>query len=237
VKGFQGRSSVPRTCPGCQESIPMAGNWGLISRGLPSSSHSSQTGPVRTAFKEWAIIVEALGQGDQILILRKGGIAEGRNGFQVDHSRFLLFPTQFHQQRSQVTPGGQALFDAMKPQISPSDRVRIDYEAAVTGWRKLASLEEALRLRGQHLWRPEVIQERFDWGREQAIFVMALRVGRLRAPLDLPMLPEYGGCRSWISLQVEDTPDSSIPVLDSDAYRVRIDAIESALGGPLTAFC
>lgn len=237
MKGFQGRSSVPRTSPGCQESIPMAGNWGLISRGLPSSSHSSQTGPVRTAFKEWAVIVEALGQGEQILILRKGGIAEGRNGFQVEHSRFLLFPTQFHQQRSQVTPAGQALFDAMPPQISPPDRVRIDYEATVTGWRKLASLEEALRLSGQHLWRSEVVQERFDWGREQAIFAMALRVGKLRQSLDLPFLPHYGGCRSWISLEVEDTGMSSIPVLDFDAYRVRIDAIESALGGPLTASC
>ena len=33
---------------------------------------------VQTAFKEWAVIVEALGQGEQIVILRKGGIAEGR---------------------------------------------------------------------------------------------------------------------------------------------------------------
>ena len=228
---------MPRPCPGCQESFPVAWYRGLLPGGLPSSSHSSQTGRVRTAFKEWAVIVEALGRGQQILILRKGGIAEGRHGFQVDHSRFLLFPTQFHQQRSQVTPDGQALFDALVPQMPPPDRLRIDYEATVTGWRKLGSLEEAMRLSGQHLWRSEVVQERFDWGREQAIFAMALRVGKLRQSLDLPFLPQYGGCRSWISLEVEDGQESSIPVLDSDAYRVRIDAIESALGGLLTSSC
>ena len=35
---------------------------------------------VQTAFKEWAVIVEALGQGEQILILRKGGMPRGEAG-------------------------------------------------------------------------------------------------------------------------------------------------------------
>ncbi len=41
---------------------------------------------MRIAFKEWAVIVDALGRGDQILILRKGGISEGRGGFQIEQS-------------------------------------------------------------------------------------------------------------------------------------------------------
>jgi hypothetical protein len=32
-------------------------------------------------FKEWALVCEALGRGEQTIILRKGGIAEGRGGF------------------------------------------------------------------------------------------------------------------------------------------------------------
>ena len=57
---------------------------------------------MRTAFKEWAIVVDALGRGEQIIIFRKGGIAEGRGGFEVQYPRFWLFPTLFHQQREQV---------------------------------------------------------------------------------------------------------------------------------------
>ena len=45
----------------------------------------------RQPLREWAVIVEALGQGEQILILRKGGIAEGRGGFQAEHERFSYF--------------------------------------------------------------------------------------------------------------------------------------------------
>ena len=33
------------------------------------------------AFKEWAVVVDALLRGEQVIILRKGGLREGRGGF------------------------------------------------------------------------------------------------------------------------------------------------------------
>ncbi len=45
------------------------------------------------AFKEWAIICDTLGSGAQSIILRKGGIHEGREGFSFKHPDFFLFPT------------------------------------------------------------------------------------------------------------------------------------------------
>ena len=55
------------------------------------------------AFKEWALVCEALGNGRQSLILRKGGIAEGRDGFAFKHPNFFLFPTWFHEQLARTT--------------------------------------------------------------------------------------------------------------------------------------
>ena len=46
------------------------------------------------AFKEWAVVCEALGDGRQSIILRKGGIAEGREGFAFAHGEFFLFPAR-----------------------------------------------------------------------------------------------------------------------------------------------
>jgi hypothetical protein len=40
------------------------------------------------AFKEWAAVCEALAAGRQTIILRKGGIQEGREGFRVQHGEF-----------------------------------------------------------------------------------------------------------------------------------------------------
>jgi hypothetical protein len=48
---------------------------------------------MRIAFMEWAVIVDSLGGGSRIVILRKGGIDEGRGIFQPGHPDFL-FPVQ-----------------------------------------------------------------------------------------------------------------------------------------------
>src|SRR5438093_782089 len=56
------------------------------------------------AFKEWAVVVDALGRGEQILILRKGGIRERRGEFQVDHASFWLFATQHHEVERSIIP-------------------------------------------------------------------------------------------------------------------------------------
>ena len=36
------------------------------------------------------------------MIIRKGGIAEGRDGFAFRHREFFLFPTFFHEQVERV---------------------------------------------------------------------------------------------------------------------------------------
>src|SRR5216117_1413384 len=98
---------------------------------------------MRIAFKEWAVVVDALGRGEQIIILRKGGIREGPGGFSVDHGEFPLFPTLFHQQRDSVLPHAQRRFDAMAPMLGNSLRVQIEFFARVIAWQRLESLADA----------------------------------------------------------------------------------------------
>ena len=45
----------------------------------------------QVALKEWAVTVRALAQGQQILLLRKGGIHEEGKDFRVIHPEFLLY--------------------------------------------------------------------------------------------------------------------------------------------------
>ena len=184
---------------------------------------------VRTAFKEWAIVVDALGRGDQILILRKGGIAEGRGGFQAEHPRFLFFPTLFHQQRESVLPAAQVRYDEVAPHFPPPEVLRLELCAEVVAWRKLDSLAAVERLRGQHIWRDDVLAQRFEWGQTQNIFALAVRVSRLPRHLELPMLPSYGGCKSWIELAHEIPTDDAQPVLSEKSFQTRRHKFESAL--------
>ncbi|MCX8157065.1 MAG: DUF1802 family protein [Verrucomicrobiae bacterium] len=184
---------------------------------------------MRVAFKEWAIVTDALLRGEQIIILRKGGIAEGRGGFRPEHEQFWLFPTQFHQQRESVVPAAQARFDELAKSWPPADRVRIEGFATLTGWRKLDTLEEARKLSGQHIWRDEVIASRYEWGREAGIYVLLVRINRLPAPVELPVLPAYAGCKSWIELERDLPTDGAMPVLSDAEFAARVQQLHAAL--------
>ena len=184
---------------------------------------------MQIAFKEWAVIVDALGRGEQIIVLRKGGISEGRGGFQIEHPEFFFFPTLFHQQCESVLPVAQERFDAISKTFPPPEILRLEFFAKIVEWRKLDSLADAERLRGQHFWRDEVIAERFDWGKSKNIFAMAVRVFRLEKPIELPNLPSYGGCKSWIDLEQEITTDSGAPVLSEQRFAEKLAEFQKAL--------
>ncbi len=184
---------------------------------------------MRIAFKEWAIVVDALARGEQILILRKGGIAEGRGGFQVEHPEFLFFPTLFHQQRESVLPAAQKRFDEISKTFPSPEVLRLEYFAKVIDWRQLRSLPAAQHLQGQHIWRNEVIQERFDWGKNKNIFALAVRVFRLPQKIELPMLPGYGGCKSWIEVEREISDEGAQPVLSDAAFNEKLRLFQGSL--------
>src|SRR3978361_1196205 len=63
-----------------------------------------------TAFKEWAVTVPALAEGDQLITLRKGGIREENKHFEIEHDRFFLYPTFDHQQ-------GQFVRESHRPEL------------------------------------------------------------------------------------------------------------------------
>ena len=51
--------------------------------------------PNHTALKEWSSVIDALGRGEQVILIRKGGIADPNFG--VEAKRFYLFPTNYHE--------------------------------------------------------------------------------------------------------------------------------------------
>ncbi len=184
---------------------------------------------MKHAFKEWAVIVDALLRGQQIIILRKGGLIEGPGGFQIEQPEFLLFPTLFHQQRESVLPEAQARFDEIAPLMSEPDVVRLECFARVAAWQRLETLAAAFALRGLHVWRDDVIASRFDWGHSKEIHALAVRIFRLAAPVELPMRDSYGGCKSWVELSEDiDTVDARA-VLDDAAFSAQLLRFHKAL--------
>jgi hypothetical protein len=184
---------------------------------------------MRHAFKEWAIVVDALMRGQQIIILRKGGLIEGAHGFEIEHREFLLFPTLFHQQRESVVPEAQARYDEIAHLMPAPTVVRLECFARVVDWHRVESLAHAYAFHGLHIWRENVIEERFDWGHSKQIHVMAVRIFRLAAPVELPMRESYGGCKSWIELAEDISTVDAHAVLEENAFAAQLLRFHKAL--------
>jgi hypothetical protein len=180
------------------------------------------------AFKEWHSIVDALVRGEQILILRKGGIAEGRGGFQVKSERFWLLPTYFHAQEQKLKSSlTTKLPDEAALSVPPSSfTVRafaeITAHAFLTDWPAVARLDPF------HSWSEATIRERFEWSKPPGVHAFVVRIHRLHEPFSVATTPELAGCKSWVELPNDfDTLESS-PAVDDAAFAQRSAAIQSA---------
>jgi hypothetical protein len=177
----------------------------------------------KPAFKEWHVIVEALGAGEQILILRKGGIAEDGVGFAVKAEKFWLFPTHFHEQLAKTKPTAQKIFIHSQPKTGP---IHLRYFAEVMQHAFLSDWAAIARLDAFHLWTEETIRERFNWAQPSGLHAFAVRVHRLKQPTLLKVTPEMSGCKSWIDVPLDFAAHASEPVLSDAAFAKRLEALK-----------
>ena len=160
---------------------------------------------VTPAFKEWAIITEALGQGHQALIIRKGGVHEGRRGFTPEHQRFWLFPTGFHQHAGKVEGTVKELDKTLS-----ADKIQLQYIATVLDTYRVESLPILERLNPWHHWKWQTIEERFNFGKWQGVYVFVLDVHTFDTPIALENKKAYGGCKSWLELPLPWPADEKL---------------------------
>ena len=149
----------------------------------------------RIGFKEWALVCAALGEGRQTIILRKGGLAEGHDGFAFQYRRFFLFPTFFHEQLERV----RVSVPPRLPQPVPGE-IEIRYSAEVTETRLLTDWEEVRALEPRHILDESVVRERFEYDDAPGLQVAFVRTFRLEPVWRFPDAKAYAGCRSWVEL-------------------------------------
>lgn len=181
------------------------------------------------ALKEWDVVCEALGSGRQVIVIRKGGIAEGRDGLQFRESEFALLPTFFHQQAERVV--ADAAF-AARHEGGSGEREWVEIRhAAVLVWHRLVTDRQVLeRLQAYHILTPEEVRARFEQKPEPGVQVALLRVYRLDPPQRVPWQASFGGCRSWADMEADLDVSSRVSVLSDERFAEIEQDLRSLLG-------
>jgi hypothetical protein len=163
-----------------------------------------------TALKEWSTVIESLDRGEQVILIRKGGIADPKFG--LDASEFYLYPTYFHQGESDHRPFVE-----------------------ITHWCESARTWTLRDIDALHRLAPlvsipvETLEARYRFRPDQALHIIGVRVYRLRRPAEVRFRDEYEGCRSWLSVDDEIDVEGSTAVLSEAALNAKLASIDSLL--------
>ena len=175
------------------------------------------------ALKEWAIAVSALQQGQTIMLLRKGGIREGKQ-FQIKHHKVWLYPTYEHQKPQLLKPKYSGLVTEVTSGWHPVT-VNIQSYGEITHTFTVNNLETLEQLEPYHVWNRQMVSDRFNWKPQKPIQILLIRVFNLPQPVPIPYHQSYGGCKSWIDLQKAISIQNSQPALEDNIYQQQVTKI------------
>ena len=134
--------------------------------------------------REWQSVCDATRAGENHLLIRKGGIAEGRDGFQVRRNFFGLLPTLFHQSKL-------ADIDVPAPPSTVTIVCQLVDAFVVPSTADLSSLLPF------HAYAPAQLAARQAYKPERPLSLVLIRAFTLRVPVELDPTRVKPICTSW----------------------------------------
>ena len=184
---------------------------------------------LNVALKEWNLLCNALLDGTQALLLRKGGILEANNEFELEHKRFLLFPTFIHQDPNMVKPQWRTGLTSVRAE--PETLTLRGYGEAVRIF-EVPSRPAMDRLRDLHIWDEPLVDMRFAYRPEKPLYLVAVHAYRLPQPVTIANTLDYAGCKSWVPLEQKIDLAGATPALTDAAMDAILDRITAAFAQP-----
>jgi hypothetical protein len=182
------------------------------------------------ALKEWAAIVHALLEGEQVIDVRKGGLREDGRHFDVTARRVWLYPTAEHQRAELLKPAYRHWIDLAS--ASPvGESITISGWADITDVATITDADHLDAIASKLIWTDEYASSRLSWKQRDPLWVLVLRAHRLDEPVTVPWVEGYGGCTSWVDL--DGLPDpataASHPALSDVAFESKRKGVREAL--------
>jgi hypothetical protein len=196
------------------------------------------------AFKEWAVTVRALAEGEQLITLCKAP----QRDFELEHDRFFLYPTFEHQRNDVVRASHQpelrrALEEGVWPDTEPPahaltrdggipqpDRVRIRAWAQVAAHWTISDPRTVDALSPYYVWTSDYCEKRLQWRRRHPLHVLLLRTHRIPRPVTVKVRDDFHGPQSYLEI-TRDLPFEGTPVLSDDEFGRASEEIEAIVHG------
>jgi hypothetical protein len=178
--------------------------------------------------KEWAVTSAALGRGEQVLMLRKGGIREDGRHFKIEHEQFLLYPGLFHEGELLLKPDYRGLLDETAD-ADFAKEISFSVYCELVETIEISEEHQVRALDAFHIWSKEFAVKRFKWKPRHPLKLMIVRAYRLETPSTVAVGEGYAGCKSWVDLSDEIDLANLTPALSDSEFDTQVSKIHEAL--------
>jgi hypothetical protein len=183
-----------------------------------------KTKPVslNVALKEWDLVISAMLAGRQAILLRKGGILESENQFELEHKRFLFYPTFVHQDPRMTKPEFRGEIRRVSAEPEQVELRGYGEAAAIFEVPGRPQMDQLFDL---HPWETPLIDMRFTYRPEKPLYLVVIRALALPSPVMIANTIEYAGCKSWIPLQEPVSIEDAAQAMPEEKLRALIGRI------------
>lgn len=183
----------------------------------------------RIALKEWATVLQAMDRGQQLVMIRKGGLIEPGSGFEVLNNEFVFYPTFEHQAVNYLRDEYRGYFDEASTIRAPKESVRFDWFGRVVSKYTINDPALIKQLSEFHIFNEDFVTQRLKWQPETPLLMVLVRVYRLKSPQTLPVSADYSGCKSWVELNESVPLEGVEPVLSDEIFQQRLKQLNAIL--------
>lgn len=178
--------------------------------------------------KEWAVTSSALERGEQIFLLRKGGIREDGRHFKIEHEQFLLYPGLFHEGQLLLKQEYQNLLEETN-NADFSKEIILSIYCELVETIDISEEHQMQALDAFHIWSENFTVKRFNWKPRHPLKLMIVRAYILETPTTVDVTDEYGGCKSWVELEHKINISALTPALTNAQFNTQVSKIHEAL--------
>ena len=204
----------------------------VSSRSFSEHLHSPHLPVKEIALKECAACIDALASGEQLILVRKGGLHEETREFRLEEQSFYLYPTYEHQRADLVKPAWRDKVAATTEGMElPPREVTITHLAHVVDDITVKDDGEILsRLDEFHILTPDYAEKRLQWQSNNPLHILIVRAYQLSEPRTVRVEDEYLGCKSWLFLQEPIENIDLTPVVPDVIFQAERERILMAAG-------
>ena len=181
------------------------------------------------AFKEWKAACDEMRDGRQTVLIRKGGIREENDVFEMTDREFFLLPTYEHQKSALLKPDAVKKLEQIQSISRNPNEIVIEAYVVVEEILTCVSEDKINSLADEFPWNEDYVKMRFDFNPYDPLYVLLLRVYSLPTAVTLPVIKDYVGCKSWVTLERNISLEGLQPALSDREHVARREKINKIL--------